>query len=52
MKVLAIIGTPTKNSGYTMRSVVALENSLQAIRDTKFEYLFLEDLNLSRCQGI
>ncbi len=51
MRILAIVGTPTKDQGYTMRSVVALERSLRQIADIEFEYLFLEDINLPRCQG-
>lgn len=51
MKILAIIGTPTKTEGYTTRTVAALETSLHAKASVEFEYLYLEDLNLSRCQG-
>jgi multimeric flavodoxin WrbA len=51
MKVLAIIGTPTGSAGYTTRSVELLEKSMQARQNVQFDYLYLEDLNLSRCQG-
>jgi len=52
MQILAIIGTPTKESGYTTRTVQALERSLCDQRpDTRVEYLFLEDLQLKGCQG-
>ncbi|MEZ5562974.1 MAG: NAD(P)H-dependent oxidoreductase [Gammaproteobacteria bacterium] len=51
MKVLAIIGTPTREKGYTTRSVEVLEQSLRRKSDVQFEYLYLEDRNLSRCQG-
>lgn len=51
MKVLAIIGTPTKEEGYTTQTVELLEQSLKKKCATQFEYLFLEDQNLSRCRG-
>jgi multimeric flavodoxin WrbA len=51
MKVLAIIGTPTRDKGYTTRSVEALEASMRQKCELQIEYVFLEDINLSRCQG-
>lgn len=51
MRVLAIIGTPTKEKGYTTRTVEVLEQSLKSKSEIEFEYLYLEDRNLSRCQG-
>lgn len=50
MKVLAIIGTPTREKGYTTRSVEVLEQILRSKCEARFEYLYLEDRNLSRCQ--
>ena len=44
MHILAIIGTPTKEAGYTMRTVQALEQSLCDQSDARLEYVFLEDL--------
>ena len=51
MKVLAIIGTPTREAGYTTRTVATLETCLRKHCDIDFEYLHLEDAGLSRCQG-
>lgn len=51
MKILAIIGTPTRDAGYTTRTVAALEESLRSRVPVDFEYLYLEDAGLSRCQG-
>ena len=51
MHILAIIGTPTKEAGYTMRTVQALEQSLCEQSDARLEYVFLEDLQLPGCQG-
>ena len=51
MKILAIIGTPTRDAGYTVRTVRAIEESLAPVDDMQMEYLYLEDLNLQRCQG-
>ena len=51
MRLLAIIGTPRKDKGYTMRTVRALEKSLCELADVRLEYIFLEDLLLPGCQG-
>jgi len=51
MHILAIIGTPTKEAGYTMRTVQALEKSLCDQSDARLEYVFLEDLQFPGCQG-
>ncbi len=51
MKFLAVIGTPTRELGYTTRTVEALETSLRSRAAIDFEYLYLEDAGLSRCQG-
>ena len=51
MKILAIIGTPTKQDGYTTKTVEVLQQSFLKQRDAEFSYIFLEDSNLSRCQG-
>lgn len=51
MRVLAIIGTPTKEEGFTTRTVEVLEQSLRSKAEIRYEYLYLEDRNLSRCQG-
>jgi multimeric flavodoxin WrbA len=51
MQILAIIGTPTKDTGYTMRTVQALEQSLAAQSAARMDYIFLEDLRLPGCQG-
>jgi multimeric flavodoxin WrbA len=51
MKILAIIGTPTKQDGYTTKTVEILQQSFLRQRDVEFDYIFLEDANLSRCQG-
>ena len=51
MKILSIIGTPTKDAGYTVRTVRELERSLGKIADVEMEYLYLEDVSLPRCQG-
>jgi len=51
VKILAIVGTPTKDSGYTMRTIKAIEASLQQKCSVQVDYLFLEEVNLSRCQG-
>ena len=52
MKILAIIGTPTREKGYTTKTVDAL---CAAVREqnpeTECDYLFLGDLDLGRCQG-
>ncbi len=51
MKVLAIIGTPTREAGCTTRSVKILEQSLKAAAEVEFEYAYLGDLQLGGCQG-
>lgn len=51
MKILAIIGTPTRQAGFTTQTVDALANSIRRKGDADVEYVFLEDLSLSRCQG-
>ena len=51
MRILAIIGTPTRDAGYTMRTVQALERSLIEQSTARVDYIFLEDLQLPGCQG-
>ncbi|MCP3999996.1 MAG: NAD(P)H-dependent oxidoreductase [Gammaproteobacteria bacterium] len=51
MKILAIVGTPTKHDGYTTKTVEVLEQRFLKQRDAEFSYLFLEDHNLPGCQG-
>jgi multimeric flavodoxin WrbA len=51
MKILAIVGTPTKEDGYTTKTVAELEKSFLAKGATAFDYVFLEDARLSGCQG-
>jgi len=51
MKLLAIIGTPTKSDGYTTQTVRALEGSLRGQHDVELEYIYLEDMELPRCEG-
>jgi multimeric flavodoxin WrbA len=51
MKILAIIGTPTRQDGYTTKTVEVLEQSFLKQRKVEFDYIYLEDTNLSRCQG-
>ena len=51
MKILAIIGTPTRQSGYTTQTVDALARSLRAKGQVEIEYIHLEDVPLARCQG-
>lgn len=52
MKILAIIGTPTRECGYTTKTVDALAESIKKQRpDAEIEYVYLEDIKLPRCQG-
>ena len=51
MKILAIVGTPTKSAGFTTQSVQLLEAALHKKAKLEFEYLYLEDLRLPGCQG-
>jgi multimeric flavodoxin WrbA len=51
MKILAIIGTPTKEEGYTTKTVAELESSFSSRRAVEFDYIFLKDANLSGCEG-
>ena len=51
MKILAIIGTPTRQAGFTTQTVDVLANSIREKSDAEIEYLYLEDVPLSRCQG-
>ena len=51
MKILAIIGTPTKEDGYTTKTVAEIEKSFLGKRAAEFNYIFLEDAKLSGCQG-
>ena len=41
MRVLAIIGTPTKEEGFTTRTVEVLEQSLRSKAEIRYEYLYL-----------
>jgi len=50
-RILAIIGSPTRDTGYTFRSVQALEQQLRAREDVDFDYIFLTDRPFSACQG-
>ena len=51
MKILAIIGTPTAQDGYTTQSVQALEKAFHGRRNVEFEYIYLAEVQLSGCQG-
>lgn len=51
MKILAIIGTPTGRDGYTTKSVEALEAGFRRKGHANFDYLFLTENELSKCQG-
>ncbi len=51
MKILAIIGTPTKEVGYTTQTVSALGRCLSDKYNAEVNYLYLEDIDLGRCQG-
>ncbi len=51
MKILAIIGTPTRDQGLTWRAVQALQQSLQSRSAAEVAYLYLEDAGLTSCQG-
>lgn len=51
MKILAIIGTPTREAGFTTQTVDALAKSIREKSNADVEYLYLEDVSLSRCQG-
>ena len=51
MKIIAIVGTPTKQAGFTTKTVELLEAALQKKTDVEFEYLYLDDLHLPGCQG-
>jgi len=52
MKILAIIGTPTREDGYTTKTVDALAAAIRTQRPaTEIEYVFLENVNLGGCQG-
>jgi len=50
-RILAIIGSPTRDTGYTFRSAQVLERQLRARADVDFEYVFLVDRPFSTCQG-
>ena len=49
--ILAIIGTPTGDKGYTTKSVKALETALAQQASITVEYLYLGEAKLSGCQG-
>jgi multimeric flavodoxin WrbA len=49
MKILAIIGSPHKGSGY--QSVRHVERCMKSLGKVQFEYLFLKDVNLKMCAG-
>lgn len=51
MKILAVIGTPTREEGYTTKTVRALEQSLVQQAGAEVDYVYLADLQLSGCQG-
>ena len=51
MKILAIIGTPTRQAGFTTQTVDALARSLRARGQVEIESIHLEDVPLARCQG-
>ena len=51
MRILAIIGTPTKEDGYTTKTVAEIEKSFQSKRAVEFNYIFLKDARLSGCEG-
>jgi multimeric flavodoxin WrbA len=50
-KILAIIATPTRDEGYTYKTVRALEESILEQSAAEVEYLYLADLQLGGCQG-
>lgn len=49
--MLAIIASPTRDRGYTFKSVKAVEASMRASGDIEFDYVFLADRPFSTCQG-
>jgi len=51
MHILAIIGTPTGDEGYTTKTVQALEQALQRQADVQVDYVYLADVQLQGCQG-
>ena len=50
-KILTIIGTPTREEGYTTKTVQALADSIQQQSSCDIEYLYLADLQLGGCRG-
>ena len=49
--ILAIIGTPTREQGYTTKTVQALAKAVDERGDARVEYLYLGDRQLAGCQG-
>lgn len=50
-KILAIVASPTRDAGYTFRSVRVLEDRMRTAGNIDFEYMFLADRPFSTCQG-
>ena len=51
LKVYVIVGSPRNEASYTYKGLRILEQKMDAIKPTKFEYLFLQKLALPFCDG-
>jgi len=51
LKIYAIIGSPRNEESYTYKGLRIIEEKMNAIRPTEFEFLFLQKLALPFCDG-
>ncbi len=51
LNIYVIIGSPRNEESYTYKGLRILEQKMNAIEPTKFEYLFLQKLALPFCDG-
>jgi len=51
LKIFVIIGSPRNEESFTYKGLRIIEEKMNAIRPTEFEYLFLQKLALPFCDG-
>ena len=51
LKIFVIIGSPRNEESFTYKGLRIVEEKMNAIRPTEFEYLFLQKLALPFCDG-
>jgi multimeric flavodoxin WrbA len=49
LKILAIMGSPRKGNSYNITKTI--EEKMKSLGSVDFEYLFLKDVEVSKCSG-